>query len=336
MIYPPLDHPVWLLPAFLIGACIGSFLNVVIYRLPLNLSVNDPKRSFCPKCKYEIPMRQNIPLWSWLALRGKCANCKASIPARYFVVELVTGLLFAAVGWVVIRHTGGEQFEVAMLALLPLWFMAAAFIAISFIDAEHLIIPLELTIGGTVAGFIAAALMPMLPDMIAWSSPDPTWLQGLFQALIGWVIGFFGLWAVVLGGKLAFGRKELAFDEPVDWHLEEPKSEEETIVFHMGEEKIEWWDIFFRPSDKLIIEAKSVKLNGEDKGEGTVVLREDEIEFPDGSKVPLEKVDALEGSSASAVIPREAMGMGDVHLMGMIGAFFGWSGVFFTLLASSL
>ena len=336
VIYPPLDHPVWLLPAFLIGACIGSFLNVVIYRLPLGLSVNDPKRSFCPKCKSEIPMRLNIPLVSWLALRGKCSNCKDPIASRYFFVELITAILFTVVGWVVIQHTGGKQFTVEMLALIPLWFMVASFVAITFIDAEHMIIPLELTISGTVAGFIAAALMPVLPDMIAWASPEPTWLGGLYQALIGWVIGFFGLWAVVLLGKLAFGRKELKFEEPVAWHLEEPKSEEETIVFHMGEEKIEWWDIFYRKSDKLLIEAKSIKLNGDELGEGRLVIREESIELPNGKTVELEEVKSLEGMSASAVIPREAMGMGDVHLMGVVGAFFGWSGVIFTLMASCL
>ena len=70
--YPPFDHWLWLIPAFLIGACIGSFLNVVIYRVPLGMSVNEPKRSFCPKCKNPIPMRLNFPLVSWLWLRGKC------------------------------------------------------------------------------------------------------------------------------------------------------------------------------------------------------------------------------------------------------------------------
>ena len=74
-IFPSLAHPIWFVPAFLIGACIGSFLNVVIYRVPLGLSVNEPKRSFCPKCKAAIPMSLNIPLLSWLWLRGKCSNC---------------------------------------------------------------------------------------------------------------------------------------------------------------------------------------------------------------------------------------------------------------------
>ena len=62
MLYPPLDHWLWLVPAVLLGACIGSFLNVVIYRLPLGLSVNDPKRSFCPQCKKPIPLWLNLPL----------------------------------------------------------------------------------------------------------------------------------------------------------------------------------------------------------------------------------------------------------------------------------
>src|ERR1700724_332273 len=83
--------------AFVLGAVVGSFLNVCIYRLPLDLSINQPRRSFCPDCKQPIPWHQNLPLISWLVLRGRCANCGSKITFRYFGVELITALLFLAI-----------------------------------------------------------------------------------------------------------------------------------------------------------------------------------------------------------------------------------------------
>ena len=82
--------------AFAMGASIGSFLNVCIYRLPLGMSVNEPRRSFCPNCKYHFPIWLNLPIISWIMLRGKCANCSKPISIRYLLVELLTGLLFLA------------------------------------------------------------------------------------------------------------------------------------------------------------------------------------------------------------------------------------------------
>lgn len=336
VIFPPLDHPVWLLAAFFVGACIGSFLNVVIYRMPLGLSVNDPKRSFCPSCKTPIPLKLNVPLVTWLALRGKCKWCGTRIPARYFVVELVTALLFTAALWVMAGWLGTTQLQLGHLAILPVWLLIACCVAITFIDAEHLIIPLELTISSTVAGVIAAVLLPPLPDLIGWRTPEPGWLDGLIQSGLGFVIGFFGLWAVVLLGKLAFGKVEWAHEEAVDWFLEEPSDEETPIHFVMGEERLEWWDIFFRKSDRLIIEAEWLEVDGKEVEPGTVTIREAGITLPDGTEIELENLKALRGRAKRAVVPREAMGMGDVHLMGAIGAFFGPFGVFFSLLAASL
>jgi len=317
-----LDHWLWLVPTFLLGACIGSFLNVVIHRLPLGLSVNDPKRSFCPQCKAAIPLRRNIPLLSWLLLRGKCADCKGSIPIRYFGVELLTALLFTA-AW----------FLFPLPAVFFIWVLLALLVAVTFIDIDHLIIPGPLTTGGSVAGLIGCALWPQLPVL----GGDPgTWLDGLIAGGIGWAVGFFGLWGVVELSKLAFGKRALKFEQPVAWELREPTGDDDPLRFVIDGQETAWWDIFFRKSDRLVIDATEIRVDGRDAGMGTLTMREQEIELPDGSRIRLEDLKSLDGMATASVIPREAMGMGDVHLLGMIGAFFGWSGVVFALSASSI
>src|SRR5205807_9689736 len=82
--------------AFVLGAAVGSFLNGCIYRLPLDLSSNRPRRSFCPQCKQSILSQHNLPLISWILLRGRCAHCGAKISFRCFAVELLTALLSLA------------------------------------------------------------------------------------------------------------------------------------------------------------------------------------------------------------------------------------------------
>jgi len=322
LIFPPFDHGFWWVPAFLVGACVGSFLNVVIYRLPLGLSVNEPKRSFCPHCKKPIPLGKNIPLLSWLLLRGKCADCGAPIAFRYFVVELLTALFFLTI-WVVFPP------EVAVF----LWVMAGLFIAITFIDAEHMIIPVRLTWAGAVTGLVACAVWPQLP-VLAGEGGD--WLTGLKQGAIGWGVGFFGLWAVVELGKMAFGKKALAFEKPVAWSVRESTGEDDPMLFLIGDEEIPWWDIFSRKTDRLIVETSEIRVSGEPVGGGSLIIRELEIELPNGTVHRFEEIKSLDGMATKAVIPREAMGMGDVHLLGMIGAFFGWSGVLFALFSSSI
>jgi leader peptidase (prepilin peptidase)/N-methyltransferase len=336
-IFPSLAHPVWYVPAFLIGACIGSFLNVVIYRVPIGLSVNEPKRSFCPKCKADIPMRLNIPLVSWLWLRGKCANCRAPIAFRYFGVELLTALLFTAIWWFLQTSVPLHLFIRPELgALLPLWIMAALFMAIIFIDIEHLIIPLSFSVAIAVAGLVASALWPRLPDLSGWASLDPRLADGLKQSVLGIIIGGCGLWCMVLLGKLAFGKKKVEFAEPVAWKLIEPDNDVDPIFFEIDGVKTAWEDIFFRKTDRLIIQATEAVADGESFGAGEVIIREHQIELPGGKVIPLDDLKSLEGMGTRAVIPREAMGMGDVYLLGAIGAFFGWAGVVFSLFSASL
>lgn len=320
--YPPLDHWIWLIPAFLIGGCIGSFLNVVIYRVPLGMSVNEPKRSFCPKCQKPIPMRLNFPMISWLWLRGKCRECGAPIAFRYFGVELLTALLFTAAWWLFPPQV-----------VLFIWVLIALLVSITFIDAEHLIIPSGMTWAGVGFGIVACAVWPQLPVMAGSAG---NWLSGLKHGAIGWAAGFLGLWAVVEIGKLAFGKRPLKFAEPVAWSLKEPENDQDPMLLIIGEHEIPWWDMFARKTDRLVIECEDIRVDGESAGSGTLVIRELEIELPDGSRRHLAAMTSLDGTATAAVIPREAMGFGDVHLLGMIGAFFGWSGVFFSLFAASV
>ncbi len=326
VIYPPLEHWIWLIPAFLFGSCVGSFLNVVIYRVPLGMSVNEPKRSFCPNCKKPIPMWLNFPMISWLWLRGKCKECGSPIAFRYFGVELLTALLFTAAWWIFAPQ--------APLVIPFLWVLLALLVSITFIDAEHLIIPTSLTWGGTVAGLAAAAVWPQLPVMAGMGG---TWWQGLIQSGIGWVVGFVGLWLVVELGKKAFGKKSMTFDKPVEWSLKEPEGDDDPMLLIIDGDPIPWWDIFCRKTDRLLLTTTEIRINGEASGEGgALIIRETDIQMPDGTVHPLAMLKSLDGKATSAVIPREAMGMGDVHLLGMIGAFFGWTGVFFSLFSASI
>ena len=88
-----LGYPMWLGCVFVVGACIGSYLNVVIYRWPIeDLSVSKPQRSFCPICRKEIPWYRNLPIATWILQRAKCAECGAPISFRYVFVEIFTAL----------------------------------------------------------------------------------------------------------------------------------------------------------------------------------------------------------------------------------------------------
>lgn len=320
LFFPPLDHGLWLVPAFLFGACIGSFLNVVIYRLPLGLSVKRPKRSFCPSCKQPIPIWLNLPLVSWLHLRGKCKACGEPIAFRYFAVELLCALVFTAVWWVF----GPSAVQVVVF----LWVLVAVLIAIAFIDAEHSIIPVGLTWAGSAVGLAACATWPPISAM---AGNVTNWQSAMIQSGIGWTTGFVGLAIVVELGKLAFGKKHYRFENPVAWSLRESTGDDDPMCFIINGEEIPWWDMFNRKSDRLTVEAEDIRVDGQSVGGGTLTIREMDILLPDGTTLRIAKLDALDGTATQAVVPREAMGTGDGHVLGMIGAFFGWQGVLFSL-----
>lgn len=362
--------------AFFLGACIGSFLNVCIYRLPRDLSVNKPKRSFCPSCKYQIPWYRNLPLISWLSLRGKCANCGSPIAFRYFGVELLTGLLFVAVWF----HLPIEHFAITF----TLWVFVALLVVATFIDFEHLIIPDEITWGGAIAGvllnlilapfalplgdlgqwfaaisgfaligggvWLGLALGGPLKDMRRPSTFFVCSLVGIGMALLvesilgGWtsfsatvssvlgvLCGYFLLWGVVVAGKLAFGRKRIVFKKPAPFSW---KRDGDTATI-TTDGQIEQWMEFF-PDEKAVMRMKCKKLEfgGRTYTDIEITSRYQTITVK-GSDYDLNQIETFSGEFEEVFFERDAMGFGDVKFMACIGAFLGWKGVLFTLIAAS-
>jgi leader peptidase (prepilin peptidase)/N-methyltransferase len=314
---------------FLLGAGIGSFLNVVIYRLPLGLSVNNPKRSFCPICKKQIPWYRNLPLITWLAQRGKCAECGSKIPFRYFFVELLTGCLFYAV----YRRFGVPWQNVDSWGPMVLcyWVFTALLISGTFIDIDHFILPHEITIGGIFAGLLGSFWVPRLMEQTEHG-------RGIVFSFLGASLGLGLLWSVVELGKLAFGRLRHRYEIPVAWSLTQP-DENEPPIFTVGDDTLSWLDIFTRPSDRLVITCETATVNERTFGACKAEIKIETLRIlpPDGEPVnyKIEEVKKLEGRTTEIVVPREAMGFGDVLLLSMIGAFLGWKAIFFTLLAGS-
>jgi len=176
-----------------LGAMIGSFLNVVIHRLPLEQSIVFPN-STCPKCRKPIKPYDNIPILSFLALRGRCRSCGARISPRYPAVEALTAALFAAVTW----HDGlsfALAFDLAFTASL---------VALVFIDAENMILPNAITYPGILFALITRLVVPYLtgsthfedlPQLISiLPARLPLGAVSLIGALIGAVAGGGSLW----------------------------------------------------------------------------------------------------------------------------------------------
>ena len=212
---PPL--PVACVFVGVLGAMIGSFLNVVIHRLPREQSIVFPN-STCPRCRASIKAYDNIPVLSFLILRGQCRSCGARISPRYPAVEALTALLFAVVTW----HDG-----VSFALPFDLAF-TASIVALLFIDAEHMILPNAITYPGILFALITRVVVPYvtgpshfddLPGLITNFPPSyPVWLVSLIGAAIGalagggslWLMGF--LWEKLRGVEaMGFGDVKMMF-----------------------------------------------------------------------------------------------------------------------------
>jgi leader peptidase (prepilin peptidase)/N-methyltransferase len=193
----PFEFGFGLAAAFAVGACIGSYLNVCIYRWPLGMSTGNPKRSLCFNCRQEIAWYDNLPILSWFLLRGKCRHCGAKFSVRYSMVELLNALLFLHIFWT--------------FGLTPATFVYMLWTAMqvvgSFIDVDHTIIPDRITLTGTV--FFPAAILALDLTGHSESLVVSDWRDALFGAVFAslfiYLIRFFG--------TLAFGREAMGLGD---------------------------------------------------------------------------------------------------------------------------
>lgn len=227
---PRFDHPhfsdplVALLLCFapLFGACVGSFLNVVVYRLPRDhLSIAWPG-SHCFFCGTMLRWFENIPILSYLGLGGRCAHCRATISPVYLVTEVLVAALFFALTWAFLgQRFAFERFAdpgygpvVQGLVLAAYLALASALVAASWIDFRHRLIPDEISIGGAIVALVFIALVPaaLAEDAHLASVRDPHW-AALGGAALGAAVGAITIWAVGEVGKLMFRKDAMGMGD---------------------------------------------------------------------------------------------------------------------------
>ncbi|MBF2057742.1 MAG: prepilin peptidase [Cyanobacterium sp. T60_A2020_053] len=182
---------------FIFGASIGSFLNVVIYRLPAHVSLLHPP-SRCPKCGHSLGKTENVPVLGWLWLKGKCRWCQTAISPRYPLVEALTGLIFVAIV---------AQFGVSLLSV-GYFIFVSWLIALAWIDFDTLTLPNVLTQSGLILGLVTQFILGFFVAGVEGA------VSFLFMAILSAV---FGLWlfdAILIIGSLAFGKPAMGGGDP--------------------------------------------------------------------------------------------------------------------------
>lgn len=178
--------------SFTFGACIGSFLNVVVYRIPARISLIHPP-SRCPHCQHQLGTTENVPVFGWLWLRGRCRWCKAKISSRYPIIETITGLIFVLVYW----RFGNSLETIGYCAFLS-WLLS-----LSLIDLDTMTLPASLTKSGLVLGLI-------FQGIVGWHTGQG---QGIANQLMfgigGAVSGIWLLEIIALLGAIILGQQAM-------------------------------------------------------------------------------------------------------------------------------
>lgn len=317
---------------FVLGCCIGSFLNVCIWRIPRGESISHPP-SHCPVCNDAIPFYLNIPILAWCILRGKCRSCKTPISPRYVIVELMVGLLYLSLWGFVLKTKLPLEVLPGLLTLAPI------LVTCSFTDIETHLIPNKLTYFGIVTGLILSGFFPLMQGVespgvlftlqnefflpliknalgITTVLGGELWIEGLALSLFGIAFGYIFIALFIEFGKLLLGKERVSRKEAVDF-----KIGEDELVF--GDRAYFLDLLLIRKSDKVRVELEDSKV----------------VEISvDGISVDGEKVENISSPMKTKrwVLPREVMGYGDAKLLAACGAFFGAEGVILSLMIGSI
>lgn len=178
------------LTVFLLGTAVGSFLNVVIYRVPAGLSVLFPP-SRCPHCLKRLKAYDNVPVWGWLWLQGRCRFCKSPIAIRYPLVEATTGFLFVVTFW---------AFDLS-ISTLGYWAFFSWLLALALIDIDTLTLPNSLTQSGLIAGLIFQATWGWFT-----TASGSGVVNALFSGIVGAVVGIWVFDLITIVGSVIFGQ----------------------------------------------------------------------------------------------------------------------------------
>ena len=276
---------------FVLGTIVGSFLNVVVWRLPRGESLLHPG-SHCPRCGHAIRPWENIPIVSWLALRARCSQCRLPISPRYPLVELATGVLFLGL-WGRLWHSA--------MPLAALWgylFLGAALLAASLIDIEHLLIPDAITRTGMVTALVLAGVFPEthlgtgltgLPgsDQVVTAAVFE-WLGGLgpaltsrrrlaalADALLGIALGYLMLRLLLEAGRRLWGRTRVSVETPV------PATITATGI-RIGQDDLEatWEDLLVHRGEEF--RARAVTVTGAPPHAGSLLVAPSAADGPVG------------------------------------------------------
>jgi len=331
---------IWFVFIFAFGCCIGSFLNVVIYRMPRDKSLVTPPSS-CPSCGKHIRFYDNVPLFSWLLLGRKCRYCKVPISPRYFLIELLTALVFIGLFILYFYTDLGKNIQPfpsrGWLIYLLHIILLSAFIAASAIDLEHWIIPLAICWLVTAVGLIGSAVGPYVidPALIRADSLLPVASANTGSLALGAAIGLAISWGLLASGllKRSYETDEHAEDGQVEQEDNAAKGDSAGSTAEIPEEqfnhRLEAFReiIFLMPIIACSLAAYWIINN--------TVSIERLNNFPIQHPVIAGFLGSLWGYFIGCGIVwgirifgtlgfgKEAMGLGDVHLMGAAGAVIG-------------